>query len=113
MPRQAKGAFKGEFVLFPYSIAKSHKKIKYSIVYSVKLFTLKRSAAALAAAVAVLSALTGIVCGGMPYASAAAAPVIVIDAGHGGIDAGVRGKQSGVKESDINLAKLHVCRFCR
>ena len=68
------------------------------------MFTLKRSAAALAAAVAVLSALTGIVCGGMPYASAAAAPVIVIDAGHGGIDAGVRGKQSGVKESDINLA---------
>ena len=34
--------------------------------------------------------------------------VIVIDAGHGGIDGGVVGKNTGVKESDINLeiAKL-------
>ncbi len=29
---------------------------------------------------------------------------IVIDAGHGGIDGGVTGKKTGVKESDINLA---------
>lgn len=29
---------------------------------------------------------------------------VVIDAGHGGIDGGVVGKTSGVKESDINLA---------
>ena len=29
---------------------------------------------------------------------------IVIDAGHGGIDGGVTGKTSGVKESDLNLA---------
>ncbi len=29
---------------------------------------------------------------------------IVIDAGHGGIDGGVSGKTTGVKESDINLA---------
>lgn len=29
---------------------------------------------------------------------------IVLDAGHGGIDCGVRGKTTGVKESDINLA---------
>lgn len=32
------------------------------------------------------------------------APTIVIDAGHGGIDAGVYGVNTGVKESDINLA---------
>ncbi len=29
---------------------------------------------------------------------------IVVDAGHGGIDGGVSGRSSGVKESDINLA---------
>ena len=28
---------------------------------------------------------------------------VVLDAGHGGIDAGVRGRQTGVKESDLNL----------
>ncbi len=31
-------------------------------------------------------------------------PTVVIDAGHGGIDAGVRGAATGVKESEINLA---------
>lgn len=29
---------------------------------------------------------------------------IVLDAGHGGIDGGVTGKQTGAKESDVNLA---------
>ncbi len=29
---------------------------------------------------------------------------IVVDAGHGGIDVGVSGEQTGVKESDLNLA---------
>ncbi len=29
---------------------------------------------------------------------------VVVDAGHGGIDGGVSGSQTGVKESDINLA---------
>lgn len=39
---------------------------------------------------------------------AAAAPkpdlTVVIDAGHGGIDSGVTGKESGTKESDLNLS---------
>ena len=34
---------------------------------------------------------------GMPF-------VVVIDAGHGGIDGGVTGRQTGIKESDVNLA---------
>ncbi len=33
--------------------------------------------------------------------------VIVLDAGHGGIDGGVVGKESGVKESTLNLAVTH------
>ena len=32
---------------------------------------------------------------------------IVIDAGHGGIDGGVTGKKTGVKESDLNLSITH------
>ena len=32
---------------------------------------------------------------------------IVLDAGHGGIDGGVQGKKTGVKESDLNLAFTH------
>ncbi|MBO4554254.1 MAG: N-acetylmuramoyl-L-alanine amidase, partial [Clostridia bacterium] len=30
-------------------------------------------------------------------------PVVVVDAGHGGEDAGVVGKTSGMRESDLNL----------
>lgn len=46
-------------------------------------------------------------CCGVAAASASSfqgEKVIVIDAGHGGIDAGVRGISTSVKESDINLA---------
>ena len=32
---------------------------------------------------------------------------IVVDAGHGGVDGGVVGKTTGIKESDINLAIAH------
>ena len=32
---------------------------------------------------------------------------IVLDAGHGGVDGGVTGKTTGVKESDLNLAFTH------
>ena len=36
-------------------------------------------------------------------ATVAASAKIVLDAGHGGIDGGVTGKRTGVKESDLNL----------
>ena len=35
-------------------------------------------------------------------------PVVVLDAGHGGIDAGVRGTLTGVKESDLNLSLVRI-----
>ena len=46
------------------------------------------------------------VCCGVVAASTSATveKVIVIDAGHGGIDAGVHGTATGAKESDVNLA---------
>lgn len=68
------------------------------------MLTVKKGAVALITALAVFSGALGILCGGISSAQAKSAPVIVIDAGHGGIDAGVRGRNSGVKESDINLA---------
>lgn len=67
------------------------------------MFTLKRSAAAFMAAVIIISAAAG-TAAHIASANTAPMPVVVIDAGHGGIDAGVRGKVSGVKESEINLA---------
>ena len=33
---------------------------------------------------------------------------VVLDAGHGGIDGGVSGKKTGIKESDVNLSITHV-----
>ena len=47
------------------------------------------------------------VCAGLlcrPAAAAAGMPTVVIDAGHGGVDAGVYGVNTKIKESDINLA---------
>ena len=67
------------------------------------MFTLKKSAVQLFAALAILSAALGAVCGGVAHAQTVTAPVVVIDAGHGGIDAGVCGKATGVKECDLNL----------
>ena len=41
----------------------------------------------------------------LPRTRASAAPVtVVLDAGHGGYDGGVKGLRTGVKESDINLS---------
>ena len=76
------------------------------------MFTLKKSAAALFAAIILFSAAAGALCKGIAEASVSYAPVIVLDAGHGGIDAGVRGKKSGIKESDINLAITYELKSC-
>ena len=58
--------------------------------------------------VSVMIALTFVLCCTALVNSSAAtgrsAVKIVLDAGHGGIDGGVLGKTTGVKESDINLA---------
>lgn len=39
-----------------------------------------------------------------PAAKSADSVVVVVDAGHGGVDGGVTGVKTGVKESDVNLA---------
>ncbi len=58
-----------------------------------------------AAIVAVLGVIIGVTCSSAASAvSSAAEKVIVIDAGHGGIDAGVLGVVTKEKESDVNLA---------
>ncbi|MDE6356316.1 MAG: N-acetylmuramoyl-L-alanine amidase [Clostridia bacterium] len=58
-----------------------------------------------AAAVVAVGAIIGLTCGSAASAvSSASEKVIVIDAGHGGVDAGVLGVKTGKKESDINLA---------
>lgn len=76
----------------------------------MKLFTLKKSAAAVAAALLLFSAAVGAMSGGIASAQAVNSPVVVIDAGHGGIDVGVCGKTTGIKESDINLSVANYLR---
>lgn len=71
----------------------------------MKLIIFKKSFIIAAALILAAGIAFGIVCGSGIYAtSSAGEKVIVIDAGHGGIDAGVYGVNSSVKESDINLA---------
>lgn len=50
-----------------------------------------------------LGACIGVSAGAVQAKTNSSLPVIVIDAGHGGIDAGVYGVNTSVKESDINL----------
>ena len=73
------------------------------------MFVRKKNLAALAAAMALCLAL----CFGLSAVSAAKAspafrPVVVLDAGHGGIDPGVIGTDTGAKESDINLGIVKI-----
>ncbi|MBD5632401.1 MAG: N-acetylmuramoyl-L-alanine amidase [Clostridia bacterium] len=66
---------------------------------------MKKGLLAVIAVIIAVGATLGIVCGtGALTASSAGEKVIVIDAGHGGIDAGVLGINTSTKESDINLA---------
>lgn len=64
-----------------------------------------KRAIAVAACILIVGATAGAWAGAYAgQTSSSAMPTIVIDAGHGGIDAGVRGTATGIKESDINLA---------
>ena len=71
----------------------------------MKLILFKKSFVIALAVILASGVILGICCGVAAKTTLATAEkVIVIDAGHGGIDAGVRGKSTGVKESDINLS---------
>ena len=71
----------------------------------MKLIVFKKSIFIALAAVLLGGAALGIFCGiAASPASSVMQKTVVIDAGHGGIDAGVHGKVTDIKESDINLA---------
>ena len=71
----------------------------------MKIISIKKSLFVFAAAVVGIGAIIGLTCGSAAASvSSVGEKVIVIDAGHGGIDAGVLGVKTGEKESDINLA---------
>ena len=67
---------------------------------------------AVLACIVVCAAIIGAAAGIYSASSPSAMPVIVIDAGHGGIDAGVYGVNTGVRESDINLAVARELKGC-
>lgn len=67
------------------------------------MFAAKKSIIIALAAVVVFGISIGVY-GQLEYGVNAAMPTVVIDAGHGGIDAGVVGINTGTKESEINLA---------
>jgi len=71
----------------------------------VKLIFFKKSIIIALCLTVAAGVILGVCCGvAAANTSAANQKVIVIDAGHGGIDAGVYGVETGAKESDINLA---------
>ena len=67
---------------------------------------------AVLACIVVCAAIIGAAAGIYSASSPSAMPVIVIDAGHGGIDSGVYGVNTGVRESDINLAVARELKGC-
>ncbi len=71
----------------------------------MKLIFFKKSIIIAACLIVTAGVVIGVCCGvATSSAAATVEKVIVIDAGHGGVDAGVYGVESGVRESDINLA---------
>lgn len=69
------------------------------------MLTLKKSVLITVAVIVLITAALGVGAGvAAAYVPSSNGKIIVIDAGHGGIDAGVYGVESGVKESEINLA---------
>ncbi len=65
---------------------------------------LKKSLVIAIAAIVLSGTALGLCAGALAASSAPAERIIVIDAGHGGVDAGVLGVNTSIKESDINLA---------
>ncbi len=79
----------------------------------MKLIIFKKSFIICAAVIILIGTVAGICCGAAASAfNSASDKVIVIDAGHGGIDAGVLGVNSKIKESDINLAIARKLQGC-
>ena len=76
----------------------------------MKLIVFKKSTITILIAIILSGAALGLCAGALASANSLAGAtsagerVIVIDAGHGGIDAGVLGVNTKIKESDINLA---------
>lgn len=70
----------------------------------MKFLIIKKSLPLFISAVCLVGVWLGVFCDGVRRANATVMPTVVIDAGHGGIDAGVRGIITGVKESDLNLS---------
>ena len=71
----------------------------------MKFIVLKKGMFIAVAAIVMAGIAIGIGCGLAATAvSSAGQKVVVIDAGHGGIDAGVLGVTTSAKESDVNLA---------
>ncbi|MGN0823099.1 MAG: N-acetylmuramoyl-L-alanine amidase [Candidatus Gallimonas sp.] len=71
----------------------------------MKFFLRHRIAIGIVALILAVAFTTGTCCFALSRTTAQAQRLtVVIDAGHGGIDGGVTGVKSGVKESDVNLA---------
>lgn len=70
----------------------------------MKLFICKKTLIVLIAAILSAGILFGVCAGVVSANSHGGGRTIVIDAGHGGVDAGVRGINSKTKESEINLS---------
>ena len=88
-----------------------NKKIKHIVLYTVKLFIVKKSLLIICCAVLVGGAVLGICAGAIASTSSHdGLRTVVIDAGHGGIDAGVLGVSTKTKESEINL---YIAKYLR
>ena len=70
----------------------------------MKLIVLKKSIIITVIAILLSGIALGVCAGALAATSSPGDKIIVIDAGHGGVDGGVTGINTGIKESEINLA---------
>lgn len=70
----------------------------------MKLFICKKGLIITFAVILAFGAIAGICAGAIGASAHDGGRTVVIDAGHGGIDAGVRGVKTSTKESEINLS---------